>query len=217
MGSSTKSAQSDRKSWFLILLCLVLLAGPAQAGGQGAPRSEGKVEEKTTTASVDEEGEKATAVVRKMLAAVRLQKFDHALRYVGLAEMARYLLDKHHKDFAEAQLQRFQRLLGEYIKKRGFPLANKYIGRVGLSYDKAVMKDERIHVRSSIVYSGSERLVFTWILKKGESEYQVVDFLDVDGNSSLKKSRDEQILPTYRKRGAKGLLDTLERTVKSLK
>lgn len=167
-------------------------------------------------ADEETEGRAATAVVRKMLAALRLNKFDHALKYVGLTEMVRFLMDKHYSELSDADRQRFQTLLGEYIKKRAFPMANQHIGKVGLSYDKPSFKDSRVHIKSSIVFSGAERLVFTWILQKQGGEYQVVDFLNAEGQSSLAKSRDTQILPVYRKRGAKGLLDTLERAVKNL-
>lgn len=170
-----------------------------------------------TAPNEEVEGKQATAIVRRMLAAVRLEKFDHALKYVGVEDMARFLMDRHYAELTEPQRGRLAELLGQYIKKRGFPMANRYIGRVGLSYDRPAFVKGRVHIKSSIVYSGAERLVFTWILQKSGKEYRVVDFLDATGNSSLTKSRDTQILPVYRKRGAAGVLDSLDRVVKSLK
>ena len=217
-----------RKSWraeIARMLLFVFLTAPvsaivgAPAAGEGAGGSaKGNVPETAPGGPVSEEaaGKQATATVRKMLAAVRLKKYDYALKFVGVEEMTRFLMDRHFDKLSQAERTRFRALLGSYIKKRGFPLATRYIGSVGLSYDRPLFKDGRVHIKSSIVYSGAERLVFTWILQKAGSEYRVVDFLNADGESSLSKSRDTQILPVYQKLGARGMLDKLEGAVSRL-
>lgn len=164
-----------------------------------------------------QEGEKAIATVRKLIASVRLKANEKALGFVGLEQMCGYLLDKDYDKLTPEQKQKFQKLLGEYIELRAFPLAIQYIGKVDLSYDKPVFKENKVHVKSSVVYRGSERLVFTWVLTKVGENYLITDFLTIKGNSSLETSRDKQVQPVYKKQGAEGLLKTLEAAVKKLR
>lgn len=202
------------------VLLLVALAISGLSFQAHAQTTSGAAEPKTEAKSElndEEAGRRATLVVRKMLASVRLKKFDRALQYVGLDEMGAYLLADNYQKLTAAQKTKLSTLLGEYIKKRGFPLAVKYLGSVGLSYDKPTFEQGHVHIRSSVVYSGSERLVFTWVLARRDSgEYVVVDFRDAKGDSSMTKSRDKQILPVYKQRGADGLLKTLEGVIARL-
>lgn len=165
----------------------------------------------------EEDGRKSVLTIRKMLASIRLKKYDRALGYIGLQEMTRYLLDRNYEKLTSEQSAKFQKLLGEYIRLRAFPLAIKYIGNLDVSYDKPQAKEGNIHVRSSVIYRGSERLIFTWVLTKRGDDYVITDFISVTGESSMEKNRDKQVLPIYRKRGATGLIKTLERAVNKLK
>ncbi len=168
-------------------------------------------------AAAELEGKPAIRTVKRLLVSIRLKKDDKALTYVNLDAMGKYLLGKYHGKFKPGQKQRFEKSLGEYMQLRAFPWARKNIGRVGLSYDKPEIKGNRVHVRSSLVYAGAERITFTWVIGKFDGRYMVTDVLNIKGESSLKASRDRQIIPVYRKRGAEGLLRTMERVVKKLR
>ena len=140
-----------------------------------------------------------------------------ALSFIGTEEIASYLLDTHYKELSEAQKKQFIALLGEYIKVRAFPLAIKYISDIGISYDKPTTKNNKIYLKSSVVYNNSEKLLFTWVLKKRKEKLLIVDFLNEQNESSMKNNRDLQILPSYRKRGAVEFLNNFEKIVEKLK
>lgn len=156
-------------------------------------------------------------IVQKMLVSIRLNKTDMALTFIGTNEIASYLLDSHYKELTETQKKQFTDLIGEYIKLRAFPLAIKYISDIGISYDKPSTKNNKIYLKSSVVYNNSEKLLFTWVLKKQNEKLLIVDFLNEQNQSSMKKNRDLQILPSYRKRGAVEFLNNFEKVVEKLK
>ena len=159
----------------------------------------------------------AIAVIQKMLASIRLKKFDHALTYIHIDEIAKFLTGQHYKKFSPSQKQQLNRLLGDYIKIRAFPLAVKYIGDVGLTYDRPVTKNGKFYLKSSVVYSSKERIVFSWVLQEYQESLLITDFIDIENKSSMTKSRDQQVLPSLNKRGIKGFLENFEKVVNKLK
>ena len=162
------------------------------------------------------EERKALATLKRLIASVRLTKNRKALSYIVLGEMSRYLLGKYHKKFTPGQKTRFQSLLGEYIELRSFPKVLQYIKSIGLSYGKPKFKNGRVYVKSSLVYANAERAQFTWVLAKVGEKYLITDLIFA-GKSSMKTQRDRAIQPLYKRKGARGLIRALEKSVKKLR
>lgn len=166
--------------------------------------------------SADLDGNLAIRTVKKLLVSIRLNKNDKALAYMNLNEMSKYLLGQNYTKLNQKQQSHFESSLGKIIQLKAFPWARKNIGSIGLSYDKPVIKKNRVHVLSTLVYAGKERISFTWVLGKFADNYLVTDVLNIKGQSSLKESRDRQIIPVYKKRGAKGLLERMDSVIQKL-
>ncbi len=159
------------------------------------------------------DGKAALAAVKKMVGFIRYEKNDLALKQVGLVPVSEYLMGSYYSKATAEQRSRFQELLGEYVELRAFPLALKYFKDIDLSYDEPVVKGDAVHVRSSLLYSGSEQLVFTWVLAEHDGKYVVTDFLDASNKSSMKTNRDKQIQPVLKQKGVAGLIKQMEQVV----
>ena len=171
-----------------------------------------------TFAQEKDKSQEAISTIKKMIGYIRYKKNEKALESLGMDQISAYLLDKYYAKTKPADKQKFKALVAEYISLRAFPLAYKYFKDIDLSFDKPqAQEDGRIHVKSSLLYAGSERLTFTWILADVEGSLLMVDFLNEKNVSSMKNSRDKQIIPVYEKRGMKGLLGLLEKQVEKLR
>ncbi|MCR9145401.1 MAG: ABC transporter substrate-binding protein [bacterium] len=166
-----------------------------------------------SAAPVAADGKSALASVKKMVGFIRYQKNGLALKQVGLVPVSQYLMGSYYDQATPEQRARFQELLGEYVELRAFPLALKYFKDIDLSYDEPTVKGDAVHVRSSLLYAGSEQVVFTWVLKEHDGKYVVTDFLDATNKSSMKTNRDKQIQPVLKQRGIDGLIKQMEQVV----
>ncbi len=160
----------------------------------------------------------AVSTLKKMIGFIRYGKDDRALAFVGAEQIARYLLTPANYDRATPQQkERFIGLLKEYIQLKAFPLALKYFKDIDLSYDQPVVTGDQHRIRSSLLYAGSEQIVFTWVLTKVGNDYFVTDFLNERNESSMQRSRDQQVLVLYRQSGMDGVNNQLQTIVNSLK
>ncbi|MEQ9363014.1 MAG: ABC transporter substrate-binding protein [Leptospirales bacterium] len=167
----------------------------------------------TAPLAADADGKAALAAVKKMVGFIRYEKNGLALKQVGLVPVSEYLMGDFFAQATPAQRTRFQELLGEYVELRAFPLALKYFKDIDLTYDEPAVKGDVVHVRSSLLYAGSEQLVFTWVLAEHDGRYVVTDFLDSTNKSSMQTNRDKQIQPVLKQRGVDGLIKQMEQVV----
>ncbi len=166
------------------------------------------------------DGEQALVTVKKIVSLVKYSEkkpefADKALESVGAKEISEYLLDKHYPKATAEQDARFQKLILEYIKLRAFPTALSYIRDIDLNYDKPVVEGDFVKTTSSIVYAGSERIMFTWVVKKRPEGYFLTDFLDEKDVSAMEANRDKQIQPLIKKEGIEGMIRRMEKVVAS--
>lgn len=143
---------------------------------------------------------------------------DKALKYIHLDAMSQYLLGEHFAKATSDQKTRFAYLLGENIKYRGFPLIVKYFKSVDVPLDTPkYQKDQKAVVHSTIIWSGSERTQFDWVMipEKG-SKYKVFDVLNAKGESSMEKNK-VRVQKMIEKEGIEGMLKRFEKQVEKLK
>ena len=165
------------------------------------------------TAPVSADGDAALATVKKLVGFIRYEKNELAMKQVGLAPISEYLMGSYYEKATDAQREKFEALLGEYVELRAFPLALKYFKDIDLSYDEPVEKGDTVHVRSSLLYAGSEQIVFTWVLSEHDGQWVITDFLDNRGVSSMGTNRDKQIQPVLKAKGVDGLINQMEKVV----
>lgn len=164
------------------------------------------------------ESDEALKTVRKVVGYVKYSEkkpeyADRALDYLASERISRYLLGFDYEKASPEQRRRFIGYFREYIKLKAFPSALEYIRHIDLSYEKPVKKNGAFHIRSSILYRGSERIEFTWVLEKFGDRFLLTDFLDARGQSSMKSNRDQQVRPILRKKGMDGLLDQFNKVL----
>ncbi len=160
---------------------------------------------------------KSLSTVKKFIGFVRYKKDEPAMKFIGIDLMARGLLMKSYDTAKPEELEKFKSLLAEYIRLKAFPLAVKYFQDIDLSYDKPVVKAKESRIKTSLLYAGSDRVSFSWVLAEAADGWLVVDFLDEKGVSSMQVNRDKQIQPVLKKSGMKGVNDLLEKQVKALR
>lgn len=165
----------------------------------------------------NEAATKSLAATKKFIGFIRYEKSDQAMAFVGIDAMSRYLLGAAHAQTKPEDLQKFKSLLGDYIRLKAFPLALKYFKDVDLSYDQPVVQGKEARIKSSLMYGGSEQIVFTWVLTEENGSFVVTDFLDAKGVSSMQTNRDKQIQPLLQKKGIAGVNAALEKLVADLK
>lgn len=166
------------------------------------------------------DGSQALVMVKKLVGYVKFSEkkpefADKALENVGSADISKYLLGSYAAKATPAQDTRFQGLIRDYLKVRAFPESLRYIKDVDLSYSDPVVKGDTVSITSSLLYAGSEKLIFTWVVTKKGDQYYLTDFLDAAGTSAMLNSRDKQIIPLIKKRGIDGMLDTMQNVIKS--
>lgn len=167
-------------------------------------------------------GEEALVTIKKMVSFVRFSQKnpplgDKALESVGAQEISQYLMDTYYIKATPDQDARFQKLILEYIKLRAFPTALNYIKDIDINYDAPIIEGQFVKIRSSVLYAGSERILFTWVVKKRPEGYFLTDFLDEKGVSAMMVNRDKQILPLIRKEGIEGMIKRMTVAVNSYK
>jgi ABC-type transporter MlaC component len=164
----------------------------------------------------------ALSTIKKMVAFVRYsgtkpELGNKALDMVGAKEISAYLMDKYYTKATPDQDERFQKLILEYIRLRAFPTALSYIKDIDINYDEPVTDGQFVKIRSSVLYAGSERILFTWVVKKRPEGYFLTDFLDEKSVSAMQVNRDKQIQPLIQKEGIEGMIKRMSAVVNSYK
>ena len=168
--------------------------------------------------------QKVVAPIKKMIGFVRYSDKaktpqerkaleDKALDNIGSDLMADYLLGSFQSRVTPEQKKRFADQLREYTRYKAFPLVIKYFKDIDLTYEPPVMDGDHARVPASVVYAGSERLSFTFVLTRVGDSYVMTDFINDKGASSMTVNRDNQVQPTLKSQGMAGLLNLMEKAV----
>jgi len=156
-----------------------------------------------------------TAPIYKMLVYAKKNKDDKALKYIGISSMANFLLGKYQKKATAKQKKIFENLLKDNIKYQGLPKVAEYFPSVDVPLVKPVYKNAKAFVESSVIYAGSERLKFQWVLAKVKNKYVIIDILN-DGKSSLEKNKT-RIHKQIEAKGMDGFLAIYKEKVEGMK
>lgn len=144
-----------------------------------------------------------------------------ALGMIDYDAMSQYLLtDKYYTKASDSQKEELNGYLREYIRLRAFPEGLKYFKDIDLVYSVPEKSGSNVQVKSSITYEhpveGTTTISFSWVVHQKDAQWVMVDFLDVNGESSMKINRDKQIQPILKKEGVPGLLRRFKAVIKSL-
>lgn len=172
--------------------------------------------------------QKVLAPIKKMIGSVRYSDKaktpeerksleDRALENIGSAQMAQFLLGPYADKVTAEQKKRFADQIREYTRYKAFPLVIKYFKDIDITYQPPIITGDTAKVLASVVYAGSERLSFTFVLTKVGDSFVMTDFLNDKGVSSMLVNRDNQVQPTLKTQGMPGLLTVMDRAVAQVK
>lgn len=179
--------------------------------------------------SAQEDAEqKVLAPIKKMIGSVRYSDKartpaerkaleDKALDNIGTDRMADFLLGNFAAKATPEQKKRLADQIREYTRYKAFPLVIKYFKDIDLTYEPPVIEGETAKVPASVVYAGSERLSFTFVLTRVGDSYVMTDFINDKGISSMTVNRDNQVQPTLKSQGMNGLLGKMDAAVAQAK
>ncbi|PJZ68985.1 toluene tolerance protein Ttg2D [Leptospira perolatii] len=167
-------------------------------------------EESQNQASSPED--KALATVKKLIGFIRYKKNEKALALIHTGIYASKLVGK--TTFSEQEKKDFEEAVKEYIVHKGFPVAAKYFDKIDITYENPVIKNNEIRIGSSILYKGSDKVVFAWILNEVDGNWVVTDF-ETEGKLSTETNRVKSIEPAIKAHGVKGTIALIRKMAKS--
>lgn len=194
--------------WSRSIAALIIVAGLAACAS---------AEDEDFQAGGGADDHPAVAAVRRLVGFIRYERDDRALQLVNMQALAQQLLGAEYSRTPPEKRARFEELLSEYIRLNAFPQARGYFKDIDISYGAPAITGGRVRIPSSIAYLGSERARFSWVLEQTAGRYQVVDFLNAQGVSSMQSSRDRQIQPLLRQGGIDLVLEKLNALVEELR
>ncbi|EJO69500.1 MULTISPECIES: ABC transporter substrate-binding protein [Leptospira] len=218
MNSSRHKLQSIKapivKKIILILFVLSLLISSliAQTSTENSTSTEtGNVPATTETAPSDEE--QIVSTVKKLIGFIRYKKNDKAIALIHVKQFSNQLLKSSGK-ISDSDRKEFEEAISEFIIHRSFPIAHKYFDKIDINYEKPVLKGDNATLASSIIWNGSERITFSWILTKIEGNWYVTDFLN-EGKYASETNRVKSIDPSIKKNGIKQTIALIKKEAKN--
>ncbi|WP_016748593.1 ABC transporter substrate-binding protein [Leptospira kirschneri] len=218
MNSSRHKLQSIKapivKKIILILFVLSLLISSliAQTSTENSTSTEtGNVPATTETAPSDEE--QIVSTVKKLIGFIRYKKNDKAIALIHVKQFSNQLLKSSSK-ISDSDRKEFEEAISEFIIHRSFPIAHKYFDKIDINYEKPVLKGDNATLASSIIWNGSERITFSWILTKIEGNWYVTDFLN-EGKYASETNRVKSIDPSIKKNGIKQTIALIKKEAKN--
>ena len=162
-----------------------------------------------------DDGQEALTALRRLVGLIRYERNEQALNLIATDRMVSFLLGSN--GATPEQESRIAGLLGEYIELKAFPMALEYFKDIDLTYDAPTIVGDQVHIRSSVLYGGSEQVTMTWVMARVGPEYKLVDFLDQQGQSQMTINRDRVITPLINQRGVDGLISQMQTTINGLR
>ncbi|RHX86216.1 ABC transporter substrate-binding protein [Leptospira stimsonii] len=157
--------------------------------------------------------EQITSTVKKLIGFIRYKKNDKAIAIIHVKQFSNQLLKSSGK-IADADRKDFEDAISEFIVHRSFPIAHKYFDKIDINYEKPVIKGDNATLASSIIWNGSERITFSWILSKIDGTWFVTDFLN-EGKYASETNRTKSVDPSIKKNGIKQTIALIKREAKN--
>ncbi|EKO50620.1 toluene tolerance protein Ttg2D [Leptospira kirschneri str. 200803703] len=184
----------------------------AQTSTENSTSTEtGNVPATTETAPSDEE--QIVSTVKKLIGFIRYKKNDKAIALIHVKQFSNQLLKSSGK-ISDSDRKEFEEAISEFIIHRSFPIAHKYFDKIDINYEKPVLKGDNATLASSIIWNGSERITFSWILTKIEGNWYVTDFLN-EGKYASETNRVKSIDPSIKKNGIKQTIALIKKEAKN--
>jgi ABC-type transporter MlaC component len=150
--------------------------------------------------------------VKKMIGFIRYKKNDSAIKYIDTETFSKNLLKSEYDKLDSSQKSKFEITIHNYIKAKSFPIALKYFDKIDITYEKPIIKGKDAELPASLLYKGSEKIQFSWILVEKNGSFLVTDFLTDKKLASDINSK--QLLPILQKKGFDELIRQIEKASK---
>ncbi|WCL50460.1 ABC transporter substrate-binding protein [Leptospira sp. GIMC2001] len=205
--------QSVNKFLVYLFFISLVFSSPAMANDSDIlPESKPTEVEANDSKDKEEVGkadEQVTKVVKKLIGFIRYKKNDKAIQLIHVPEFSNQLLKSSGK-ISASERKEFEAAISNFIINRSFPIALKYFDKIDINYEKPSFKGKTATLGSSIIYDGSEKVTFSWILKEIEGSWYVVDFLS-EGKYASETNRIRSIEPSIKKNGIKKTIALVQR------
>ncbi|MDI7196848.1 toluene tolerance protein [Leptospira santarosai] len=189
------------------ILFVLSLASPSFLTAQSG------TEESAPTETVPSDEEQIVSTVKKLIGLIRYKKNDKAIALIHVKQFSNQLLRSSGK-IGDSDRKEFEEAIGEFIVHRSFPIAHKYFDKIDINYEKPVLKGDNATLASSIIWNGSERITFSWILTKLEGSWYVTDFLN-EGKYASETNRIKSVDPSIKKNGIKQTIALIRKEAKN--
>ncbi|AOP33588.1 toluene tolerance protein [Leptospira tipperaryensis] len=167
----------------------------------------------TPSEETPSDSEQISSTVKKLIGFIRYKKNEKAIAIIHVKQFSNQLLKSSGK-IADADRKEFEDAISEFIVHRSFPIAHKYFDKIDINYEKPVIKGDNATLASSIIWNGSERITFSWILNKIEGTWYVTDFLS-EGKYASETNRTKSVDPSIKKNGIKQTIALIKREAKN--
>ncbi|WP_061223815.1 hypothetical protein [Leptospira weilii] len=167
----------------------------------------------TTTETAPSDEEQIVSTVKKLIGFIRYKKNDKAIVLIHVKQFSNQLLKSFGK-IGDSDRKEFEEAIGEFIVHRSFPIAYKYFDKIDINYEKPTIKGDNATLASSIIWNGSERIIFSWILTKIEGVWYVTDFLN-EGKYASETNRVKSVDPSIKKNGIKQTIALIRKEAKN--
>ncbi|EMN88919.1 toluene tolerance protein Ttg2D [Leptospira weilii str. Ecochallenge] len=167
----------------------------------------------TTTETAPSDEEQIVSTVKKLIGFIRYKKNDKAIVLIHVKQFSNQLLKSFGK-IGDSDRKEFEEAIGEFIVHRSFPIAYKYFDKIDINYEKPTIKGDNATLASSIIWNGSERITFSWILTKIEGAWYVTDFLN-EGKYASETNRVKSVDPSIKKNGIKQTIALIRKEAKN--
>ncbi|XDD51455.1 ABC transporter substrate-binding protein [Leptospira sp. WS92.C1] len=196
------------------ILFLIFLIQPLFSQSSTEPNPSASEENATApTEEAPSAEEQIGSTVKKLIGFIRYKKNDKAISIIHVKQFSSQLLKSSGK-IADTDRKEFEEAISEFIIHRSFPIAHKYFDKIDINYEKPVIKGDNATLASSIIWNGSERITFSWILNKIDGTWYVTDFLS-EGKYASETNRVKSIEPSIKKNGIKQTIALIKREAKN--
>ncbi|TGK31017.1 toluene tolerance protein [Leptospira gomenensis] len=202
----------------IYFLFLLILVQPAAIFSQAAPETQNPPPQENGTNPSETENapsseEQIVSTVKKLIGFIRYKKNEKAIALVDVKRFTAQLLKSSPK-ISDADRKEFEEAISEFIIHRSFPIAHKYFDKIDINYEKPVIKGDNATLASSIIWNGSERITFSWILGKSGNDWYVTDFLS-EGKYASETNRVKSVEPSLKKNGIKQTIALIKKEAKN--
>ncbi|MDX1960523.1 MAG: ABC transporter substrate-binding protein [Leptospiraceae bacterium] len=149
-----------------------------------------------------------TETVKKMVGFIRYAKNEKALSFIDTATFSKNLLKKDYDSLKPEDKEGLESAVKEFITKKAFPKAAEYFTKIDLNYEKSKINGKEARVPSSLLYRGSEKIQFSWVLTEKDGKYLVTDFYN-DGKLAS-ETNGSKIKPIFDKDGIAKVIEAMK-------